>query len=66
MAAIENDYHNAIITTRKQKAKWAALKKITTMLASQQENRKQSGQPLKKITTMLALQQDNRKQSRSH
>ena len=40
---IEEDYHNAKIKTRKQKAKLEALKKITTMLALQQESRKQSG-----------------------
>ena len=32
------------------------------MLASQQENKKQSDQPLKSMATMLALQQENRKQ----
>ena len=43
MAAIVEDYHNASITTRKQKTKWEPLKKITTMIALQQDNKKQSG-----------------------
>ena len=43
VGAIDEDFHNASITTRQQKAKWEPLKKITTMLALQQDNRKQSG-----------------------
>ena len=33
------------------------------MLALEQVQRKQSGQPLQKMTTMLASEQENRKQS---
>ena len=64
MGSIEEDYHNDSITTKKnRKQSGQPLKKITTMLALQQDNRKQSGQPLKKITTMLVSQQENRKQN---
>ena len=61
MGIIEEDYHNASITTRQQKAKWEPLKKITIMLALQLENRKKKWEPLKKISTMLESQQEKRK-----
>ena len=62
-STIEEDGHNASITTRasqqeKRKQSGHPLEKMVIMLASQQENRRQNGQPMEKIVTMLASYQE--------